>query len=90
MMLTLDRYQNVRDVILFFIYKKKREFDLKGSGIKNLYNLLATEYDSIEYGVSTNLKHKLVFEKIEEISKLKKMTLKKFKSYKQTGKSKKI
>jgi hypothetical protein len=54
-----------------FTYLNGREKDLKKSGISNLYNLLATEYDHVDHAVSTNLKHRVVFEEIERISKRK-------------------
>jgi hypothetical protein len=46
---------------LLFCPVKSRE-ELEKSGIKKLYETLIKEYDSIQYSVSTNLSHKLVYE----------------------------
>ena len=68
----LKLHQFIQENSNYLFYSvNSREKDLDASGIKNLFRLLVSEYDSIQYGVSTNLKHKLVYEKIQEISKIK-------------------
>ena len=53
---------------LYFHYIDNRQRDLNKSGINILYSLLSNKYDNVEHSVSTTLKHKIVFEKIEELS----------------------
>ena len=53
---------------ILFTYLKNREKSLDKAGINNLYTLLSTEYDNVDNAVSTTLKHKIVFDKIEELS----------------------
>ena len=53
---------------ILFTYLKNREKGLDKSGINNLYSLLSTEYDNVDNAVSTTLKHKIVFDKIEKLS----------------------
>ena len=60
---------NSEEEKLVFTFLNNREKDLKKSGISVLYSILSTEYDKVDHAVSTTLKHKIVFLKIEEISK---------------------
>ena len=54
---------------LLFTFLNNKELDLEKSGINNLYNILSTKYDYIDYSVSTNLKHQIIFEEIQRLSK---------------------
>ena len=54
-----------------FTYLNSREKDLEKSGINKLHKILSKDYDNVDHAVSTNLKHKIVFEEIEKISKRK-------------------
>ena len=52
---------------ILFTCINNREKDLEKSGISQLYSTLS-QYDDVEHSVSTNLKHKLVYEQISKIS----------------------
>ena len=54
---------------LLFTSLNNREINQDTSGLKNLYSILSTEYDKVDHAVSTTLKHKIVFDKVVEISK---------------------
>ena len=54
---------------LLFTFLNNKELDLEKSGINNLYNILSTKYDYTDYSVSTNLKHQIIFEEIQRLSK---------------------
>ena len=61
-------FQDFLEEKLLFTFLNNRKKDLEKSGIKNLYSILSTKYNTVDHAVSTTLKHKTVFEKIEEIS----------------------
>ena len=48
---------------------RNREMDAKKAGISSIFEVLSKEYDSVEHSISTNLKHKYVFERIEKLSR---------------------
>ena len=56
----------------FFHFLNNTELDLNSSGINSICEILFNSYDSIEHSVSTNLKHKVVFDTIQDMSKKKK------------------
>ena len=64
---TFQNNENNNEKMLF-TYLNNRELDLEKSRIKDLYSLLRTTYDNVGHSVSTNLKHKIVFDTIEKMS----------------------
>ena len=46
-----------------------RELDLKESGIENISQILTKQYSSVDNFIPTDLKHKIVFEEIEKMSR---------------------
>ena len=52
----------------YFYPVNNREVNLFKSGFSKITRVLSKEYDKIEYGVSTSLRHKIVYEEIEKFS----------------------
>jgi hypothetical protein len=57
-----------KDGFIFNIVNN-RELDPQISGLKNMKEMLCSDYDNIEFSVSATLKHKTVFEIIQQLSK---------------------
>ena len=55
---------------LIFFPVNNQEINLDKSGINQVYCLLSNVYQNVPHNVCTTLKHKIVFEAIEEITKL--------------------
>ena len=62
--LKLHEFSVNGDNLLFLPVKLR---SLGHSQVETLYNLVCTTYDSVEYSVSTTLRHKIVFEEIESL-----------------------
>ena len=60
---------NLNEKNLIFLPLNNRELDLKKSGILTIETILKQEYDNVEVGVSTNLKHKMVYDEINILKK---------------------
>jgi hypothetical protein len=68
--ININKKNKVEERIIFTPINNT-EISLNKSGINNLFEILSTKYDYVDYSVKTNLKHKIVFEEIERISKRK-------------------
>jgi hypothetical protein len=53
----------------YFYIVKNREIKKEESGLKKIFDVLCSEYDNVKHGVSADLKHKMVYEIIEKLSK---------------------